>query len=211
MSIEQETLQPQKAAKPPRGVLRRFRRDRKGTASIEFAILALPFFIVIFASIETFLAFYGDQLLANATETLARKIRTGEITFNRGKPATDMDEVKFRQAFCNEISVLMTCSATEAAQASKLYIDVRSVTDLTKFPVLIPRMDPSSSSSDLKTADLKFAPGGPGSFNVMRAYYRWSVMTDLIRPFVTNLRPAGSSMPKDYLMVSTTTFRTENE
>ncbi|CAN7513867.1 MULTISPECIES: TadE/TadG family type IV pilus assembly protein [Ensifer] len=210
MSIEQETLQPQKAAKPPRGVLRRFRRDRKGTASIEFAILALPFFIVIFASIETFLAFYGDQLLANATETLARKIRTGEITFNRGKPATDMDEVKFRQAFCNEISVLMTCSATEAAQASKLYIDVRSVTDLTKFPVLVPRMD-TSSSSDLKTAELKFAPGGPGSFNVMRAYYRWSVTTDLIRPFVTNLRPAGSSMPKDYLMVSTTTFRTENE
>ncbi|MGF6176092.1 TadE/TadG family type IV pilus assembly protein [Ensifer sp. 4252] len=211
MSIEQETLQAQKGTKPLRGILRRFRRDRKGTASIEFAILALPFFMVIFASIETFLAFYGDQLLANATETLARKIRTGEITFNRGKPATDMDEVKFREAFCNEISVLMTCSATEAAQASKLYIDVKSVTDLSTFPVLIPRMDTSSSSSDLKTADLKFAPGGPGSFNVMRAYYRWSVTTDLIRPFVTNLRPAGSSMPKDYLMVSTTTFRTENE
>ncbi|KOF13623.1 pilus assembly protein TadG [Ensifer adhaerens] len=211
MSIEQETLRPQKGAKPLRGMWGRFRRDRKGTASIEFAILALPFFMVIFASIETFLAFYGDQLLANATETLARKIRTGEITFNRGKPATDMDEVKFREAFCNEISVLMTCSATEAAEASKLYIDVRTVTDLTKFPVLIPRMDTSSSSSDLKTTDLKFAPGGPGSFNVMRAYYRWSVMTDLIRPFVTNLRPAGSSMPKDYLMVSTTTFRTENE
>lgn len=210
MSIEQETLPPQEGTKPPRGMWARFRRDRKGTASIEFAILALPFFLVIFASIETFVAFYGDQLLANATETMARKIRTGEITFNRGKPATDMNEAKFRQAFCDEIAVLMKCSATEATLASKLYIDVRSVTDLTQFPVFIPRTG-VSSSSDLNTAGLKFAPGGPGSFNVMRAYYRWSVITDVVRPFVTNLRPAGASMPKDYLMVSTTTFRTENE
>lgn len=210
MSIEQETPRPQAGKKPPRGILRRFRRDRNGTASIEFAILALPFFLVIFASIETFLAFYGDQLLANATETMARKIRTGEITFNRGKPATDMDQAEFREAFCAEISVLMTCSATEASQASKLFIDVRSVTDLANFPVLVPRTD-TSSSSDLQTKDLKFAPGGPGSFNVMRAYYRWSVITDLVRPFVTGLRPAGASMPRDYLMVATTTFRNENE
>lgn len=45
-----------------KGILRRFIRNRKGTTSIEFAILALPFFVVIFASLETFAAFYGDQL-----------------------------------------------------------------------------------------------------------------------------------------------------
>lgn len=209
MGIEQETPLPQGGERPPRGILRRFRRDRKGTASIEFAILALPFFLVIFASIETFVAFYGDQLLANATETMARKVRTGQITFGRGK-TTDMKEEQFRQAFCEEIAVLMKCSPTEAKQASKLYLDVRSVTDLSKFPTVIPRKT-GSSSSDLETKDLKFAPGGPGSFNVMRAYYRWSVITDLVRPFVTGLRPAGASMPRDYLMVATTTFRNENE
>lgn len=190
-----------------KGILRRFIRNRKGTTSIEFAILALPFFVVIFASLETFAAFYGDQLLANATETMARKVRTGQITFQRGK-ATDMTQAQFRQAFCNEISFLMKCSATEANQPSQFYLDVRAVSDLSTFPVNIPR---KADSTDIDTGDFKFAPGGPGTFNVVRAYYRWSVITDLVRPFVTNLRPAGASMPKDYLMVATATFRNESE
>ena len=45
---------------------------------------------------------------------------------------------------------------------------------------------------------------------MVRAYYRWEVVTDLVRPFITNLRPAGTSMPRDYLMVSTSAFRAEN-
>lgn len=45
---------------------------------------------------------------------------------------------------------------------------------------------------------------------MVRAYYRWQVITDLVRPYVTNLRSAGSSMPNDYLMVATATFRNED-
>ncbi|WP_429810567.1 TadE/TadG family type IV pilus assembly protein [Ensifer sp. B1-9] len=207
MSIEQAIERPRGPDFRRKGILRRFVRNRKGATSIEFAILALPFFLVIFASLETFAAFYGDQLLANATETMARKVRTGQITFERGK-VTDMTQAQFRQAFCDEIAILMKCSATEATQPSQFYLDVRAVSDLTKFPVNIPR---KAGSTDIDTADFKFAPGGPGTFNVVRAYYRWSVITDLVRPFVTNLRPAGASMPKDYLMVATATFRNESE
>lgn len=207
MGIEQEFERPSKAGNRPKGILRRFFGNRKGATSVEFAILALPFFMVVFASIETFVAFYGDQLLANATENMARKIRTGQITIGTGK-TTDMSQEQFRLAFCDEISILMKCTATEAAQPSRFYLDVREVTDLTAFPVTIPR---KSDSTDIDTGGFKFAPGGPGTFNVLRAYYRWSVLTDLVRPFVTNLRPAGASMPTDYLMVATATFRNESE
>ena len=84
-----------------RGLLRRLLKDRSGTSAIEFALLALPFMMVIFASLETFMAFTAEQLLANATETMARKVRTGEIT-----STTTREE--FRRAFCTEISVIMT-------------------------------------------------------------------------------------------------------
>ncbi len=191
-----------------RGLFRRLVGDRKGSTAIEFAILALPFFIVVFASIETFVAFAGEQLLANATDTLARKIRTGEITFNQGK-STDMSETEFRQAFCDEIAILMTCSAAEVNQPEKLYLDVREVSDPSLFPTAVPRVG-SSSSSDLDTSGFQFAPGGAQQFTMVRAYYRWQVITDLVRPYVTNLRPAGSSMPRDYLMVATATFRNED-
>ncbi|WFU47608.1 TadE/TadG family type IV pilus assembly protein [Sinorhizobium terangae] len=192
-----------------RGLLRRFFGDRKGATAIEFALLALPFFVIVFASIETFVAFAGEQLLANATDTLARKIRTGEITFeDSSKPGFKTKE-QFRQAFCDEIAILMPCSATEVNEPNKLYLDVRNITDLTQFPTAVPRIG-SSSSSDLDTSGFQFTPGGAGAFTMVRAYYRWEVITDLVRPYVTNLRPAGSSMPRDFLMVATATFRNEN-
>lgn len=205
MSTETNAAKHKRAS---RGLFRRLTGDDKGATAIEFAILALPFFVVVFASIETFIAFAGEQLLANATDTLARKIRTGEITFNQGKP-TDMTREAFRQAFCDEISILMTCSATEVVEPQKLYLDVRKIADLTTIPAAVPRVG-SSSSSDLDTSGFQFAPGGAKEFTMVRAYYRWEVITDLVRPFVTNLRPAGASMPRDFLMVATATFRNEN-
>ncbi|THK36260.1 pilus assembly protein [Ensifer sp. MPMI2T] len=192
-----------------RGPFRRLLGDRKGATAIEFALLALPFFVIVFASIETFVAFAGEQLLANATDTLARKIRTGEITFDDSSKLGFMTETQFRQAFCDEIAILMPCSATEAAERDKLYLDVRNITDLTQFPPAVPRVG-SSSSSDLDTSGFQFAPGGAGAFTMVRAYYRWEVITDLVRPYVTDLRPAGSSMPRDFLMIATATFRNEN-
>jgi Flp pilus assembly protein TadG len=180
------------------GLLRRLFRDKTGTSSIEFAVLALPFMMVIFASLETFTAFTAEQLFANATDTMARKVRTGEIT-----STTTREE--FRKAFCAEISVIMTCSATEAKTPSKLFIDVRSFADFSQIPDALPR-----KNGDLDTSGFQFAPGGPTTITIVRAYYRWEVVTDLVRPYITNLRPAGSSMPNDYLIVATAAFRTEN-
>ncbi|OOG74492.1 pilus assembly protein TadG [Sinorhizobium sp. A49] len=207
MLAEQEVQGSRQSSRSNRGPLRRLFANKNGAASIEFAILVIPFLVVTFACFETFFAFTGERLLANATEVMARKVRTGEITFARGKP-TDMTEKQFRQAFCAEIAVMLKCSATEVNIPSRLLIDVKSTTDLAQLPVDIPRM---AKSNDINTGNFSFAPGGPGTYNVLRAYYRWSVITDLVRPFVTNLRPAGTSMPRDYLMVATATFRNENE
>lgn len=184
----------------------RFLKDKTGAAAIEFAILAVPFFLIVIASLETFTAFTGEQLLAHATETMARKLRTGEITVGTGNLKTDMDGAQFRKAFCDEIAIIMPCSGSELQTPTKFFIDVRSYTDFSKIPAAIPR----KSNSDLDTAGFKFAPGGPTTINVVRAFYRWEVVTDLARPYVTNLRPAGTTMPRDYLMVSTAAYRNEN-
>ncbi|MCD7110193.1 pilus assembly protein [Rhizobium sp. DKSPLA3] len=180
-----------------RTVVGRFARDRKGAAAIEFAILVIPFLMVIFASIETFVAFTGEQILANATQTMARKIRTGLL------PAT-MNQSEFRAAFCNELTAMLSCSTGEVGTPSKLLIDVRSYASFSDIPIAIPR-----KGGDLDVTGFKYAPGGPGSINLIRAYYRWTVVTDLVRPYITNLRPAGSSMPNDYLMATTAAFMNE--
>jgi len=182
-----------------RGLLRRLFRDKAGTSAIEFALLALPFMVVVFASLETFVAFTAEQLFVNATDNLARKVRTGEIT------AANTTKEQFRKMFCDEISVLMTCSANEAKIPTKLYIDVRSFATFAQIPTTVPR-----KNGNLDTTAFQFSLGGPTTVTMVRAYYRWTVVTDLVRPYITNLRPAGTSMPNDYLMVATAAFRAEN-
>ncbi|MFB2602527.1 TadE/TadG family type IV pilus assembly protein, partial [Rhizobium phaseoli] len=73
-------------------------RSRDGAAAIEFALLAIPYFVVIFAILETFIAFAAEELVSNAVDTMSRRMRTGQITYNLGR-TTDMTQTQFRQAF----------------------------------------------------------------------------------------------------------------
>lgn len=188
--------------------LLRFGRDREGAAALEFAILAIPFMLLMFATFETFFAFAGEQLMANAVETMARKIRTGEITFGQGK-STDVTEAEFRQLFCNEISILHMCSGTEANVPSKLYLDVRTFSSFADMPREVPKVS-TVDYADLDTSDFAFSPGGANSKNSFRAYYRWQIMTDLMRPYITNIRPANKPIPTDFLIVQTAAFENED-
>jgi len=190
-------------SRPPRRlrrVLTRFHRSRDGTAAIEFALLAFPFFLLIFATIEAFIAFAGEQLLENAVDTMARQVRTGQVK--------NLTEDEFRTKFCAEISLMIACAAKEDPANQKLYLDVREFATFGAIPNYIPKQS-NDRFSDLDSSDFDYSPGGPKSINIVRAYYRWEVMTDLVRPFITNIRKDGE-MPRDYLMVATAAFRNEN-
>ena len=187
-----------------RRLLRRFRANETGTAAIEFGILAFPFFLLIFATIEAFIAFAGEQLLENAVDTMARKIRTGQITYNQGKP-TDMSSAQFRTAFCDEISLMMKCDDDDGPL---LDLDVRKFDTFANVPKGIPRVG-GVSDGELDTTGFGYSPGGAGTINVVRAYYHWDVITDLVRPYITNVK-TGTSGPSYYLMVATAAIQNEN-
>ena len=189
-------------------LFRHIRKNEDGATAIEFALLAIPFLMLIFATFETMIAFAGERLVANAVDTMARKIRTGEITFGQGK-ATDVTEVEFRQEFCDEVSILNMCSSTEAVTPSKLYLDVRQFASFADMPRDIPRVS-TAEYADLDTSEIAFSPGGAKTKNMVRAYYRWQIMTDLVRPYITNIRPAGKVLPTDYLIVYTAAFENED-
>lgn len=183
-------------------------RSRDGAAAIEFAILAVPYFVIIFAIIETFVAFAAEQLVTNAVNTLGRQLRTGQITYQLNR-TTDMDVTKFRKAFCDEVNIMIQCSETEISTPSKLYIDARTFASFGAIPKTIPRVS-SATFADIDPTSFKFTPGGPDTINMLRAYYRWQVITDLVRPYITTIRPSDGSMPSDFLIVATTAFQNEN-
>ena len=182
-------------------ILKRLRlivRSKDGATAIEFALLAVPYFV----------AFTAEQLVVNATDTLSRKLRTGQITYAMGRTATDMDQTKFRTAFCAEIAIMISCSPSEIATPAKLYLDVETYTSFADIPVKIPRVS-TAAYADIDPSGFKFAPGGPSSINMVRAYYRWKITTDIVRPYITTIRPANGSMPTDFLIIATTAFQNE--
>lgn len=178
-----------------------FARSRDGSAAIEFALLAIPYFMIVFAIIETFVAFAGEQLVSSAVDTLSRKIRTGQITL------ANTDRTAFRTALCNEISVLIKCSTTEAATPNKLYVDVQKFSTFAAIPTTIPKVS-TANYADINTSAFQYAPGGAGTINMVRAYYRWQVITDLIRPYISSVRPADGSSAY-FLIVATAAFQNE--
>ena len=69
----------QDAARRRFRIFSRFCRDRDGSTVIEFGMLALPFLLLLFAILETCISFAAQQLMANATDDVARQIRTGHV------------------------------------------------------------------------------------------------------------------------------------
>lgn len=207
MSIADQTHQPKSPRRRMRWSIARLRRSRDGTAAIEFGLLAFPFFLLIFATIEAFIAFAGEQLLENAVDTMSRQIRTGQITAGMGR-GTDLTAEQFRTKFCSEISLMIKCAAEEDPTDQKLYLDVREFASFADIPNYIPKTS-NDQFADLDPTGFAYNPGGPQTINIVRAYYRWEVTTDLVRPFITNIRKDGE-MPRDYLMVATAAFRNEN-
>lgn len=55
----------------------RLARDERGVTAIEFGILALPFFTIILAILETTMVFFAGQVLDSAVEDASRMIKTG--------------------------------------------------------------------------------------------------------------------------------------
>lgn len=173
----------------PTKLLCRFSRDKEGVVAIEFAALAIPFFLLLFAILESCIAFAAQQVMANATFDIARQVRTGEL-----RPA-DMDEDTLRAILCDRMSLVASADCLLGME-----VDLRAFDTFEEAAEMRIKYTPSG---DLDTTDFKVDPGFSLSKNMLRVFYRWPVMTDLMRKSMSNL-PGGKT-----LLFSTTTWQNE--
>src|ERR1700709_370917 len=88
-----------------RKALRRFRRNRRGSAAVEFALVAPVFFALLFAIIETAIVFFAGQVLETVTQDSARMIMTGQAQ------TASYSQSDFKNnVVCPKIIVLFDCS-----------------------------------------------------------------------------------------------------
>jgi len=168
-----------------RKTLRRFRRNRRGSAAVEFAIVAPIFFALLFAIIETAIVFFAGQVLETVTQDSARMIMTGQAQ-NAGYSAS-----QFKTYVCGKVSVLFDC-------ANGIYVDVQSYPQFSGVSI----NDPIDGSKNFVPPN-NYSPGGPGDIAVVRLFYQWPLFVTGLGYNIANL--SGSKR----LLTATAAFRNE--
>jgi hypothetical protein len=86
--------------------------ERRGQTAVEFALIAAPFFFIIFGLMEICLIFIMSTVLEHAVSDASREIRTGQAQ------EAGFSKVEFQNSVCDEMFGLMGCDAS-------LHIDVK--------------------------------------------------------------------------------------
>lgn len=165
----------------------RFQYDSSAVTSIEFAILAAPFFFVMFAIIETSISFTAQQMLSHSAERIARSFKVNLLN------STNTDEAKLREKVCDGLSVFFLADCNQVVVDLQVYPSIKD----------IPTAIPYDLTGDIDTSTFKVQPGNSDTLNHLRVFYRWPWYTDLIRSRFSNL-PNGRT-----LLFSSETWRNE--
>lgn len=120
--------------------LRRYCKNREGTAAIEFAILAIPFFMLLFAILELAIVFFINSTLNHAVSEAGRQIRTGNF-----QACGTQDS--FKQLVCTNMSGLGNCE-------KRLRIDVVSDSNFGSITMPVPADPPAEDPTDPTAEDI---------------------------------------------------------
>lgn len=151
---------------------------------MEFAIVSIPFFLLLFAIFEMALMFFVGQVLDTATVSASRLIRTGEAK------ALPLNQDMFKQKVCDGLINLVDCE-------TRLYVDVQSYSSFTAYAPTSPL------DKDGKITSTKYTNGNKSEIIVVRSFYAWPILFNLLAPSSTKLASG------DHLLGAVVAFQTE--
>ncbi len=162
-----------------KGLFGRFARERDGTTAIEFAALAIPFSLLVFAVLECCISFAAQEVMTNATDSVARQLRTGQIK------AADTSATQIKNLICAKLEIMV------AKGCPGLEVDLRtksSFEELAKAKFAIQdKKIVLLTDGKAETGGYQFQPGLSTQKSMLRVFYKWPVMTDFMAKSMANL------------------------
>lgn len=176
--------------------LGRFHRDERAVTLIEFGILALPFFTIIAAILETALVFLAGQILDSAVQDSARLVRTGQAQ------TAEYDSADFRAAICAGLYGIFDCTSGAGA---RLRVNVAVISNFATATTGYPLQTGENCTADECDWTLAddYVPGIGGDVVLVQAFYKWPTLVNL-PGFNLQSLPDGSR-----LLGSSRVFRNE--
>ena len=170
----------------PARAARRFARQQDGAAAVEFALVALPFFALIFAILETALVFFAGQTLETAVSDAGRLIMTGQAQ-NAGFSQDD-----FKNAVCARLAGgLFDCT-------NGVYVNVKSYSSFGTVNNTAP-----VNNGDFDSTKMTYSNTNPGCIVAVSIYYQWPIYVSLLGDNLSTLN--GNKR----LLAATSVFRNE--
>jgi Flp pilus assembly protein TadG len=167
--------------------LRSFARNRDGFTAVEFAIVAIPFIMMLFGIIAVGLFFFTTFALENAIEQSSRLLRTGQVQ------ESGMTREQFKTEVCNRAPGFVDCT-------SKLRVNVQS---FASFGAIAAASCTDGGGNLISEGGSSFTPGGSSDVVLVTVCYEWDLVKAI--PFI-QLGNMGSG---GRLIQAATTFRTE--
>ncbi|MGH1421364.1 MAG: TadE/TadG family type IV pilus assembly protein [Hyphomonas sp.] len=161
--------------------------DRRGSAAVEFAMIAVPFFFLIFGLIEVCILFIMTTVLEHSINEASRDIRTGQV-----HQSGTFDQAAFRQSICDQLFEMLECNAN-------LHIDVRRINSFSSASMA----DPLDEDGNFDDSQMSYQPGGREEIISVRVYYEWGLMTPILSKPLQNM--AGNK----HLIQTSAVFRNE--
>lgn len=165
--------------------IERFGRDRSGASALEFAFLAVPLILLLFAALQVGIVYFANFSLENATSQGARLIRTGQAQTQK------FDAAKFKAEVCKHITPPITCAG--------LKLDVKRFSSFGGATLT----NPLDSNGNLKT-NFSYEPGEGGDVVLVRAFYEFTLPAKLPKQI-----GLGNMSNGNRLLAATVAFRNE--
>ncbi len=138
----------------------RLSADDSGAAAVEFALVALPFLLLVLVALQTFVIFWFSQALQTATNQAARLVLTGQAAANYHTAAN------FKTAVCAKLPPMFNCNG--------VYVDVQSAGTFSTLNTTPPV--PTYDSQGNRTDPPHYSIGQPGDVAILRVAYNWPVL-----------------------------------
>ncbi len=166
--------------------VRHFAANRRAAAAVEFALVAGPLVFMICACLELGMIVLVSATLDNATDLMARNIRTGITT------STNTTATQFKQSICDNMGWL------SATCPSSLNVDVQTYPSFAGVVLTDPVV-----SGKLQTSTMVFNTGTGSQIVMVRAYYDWPLFTPFLSAGLSTLSSG------DALLSAKVVFRNE--
>ncbi|SNY91818.1 TadE-like protein [Cohaesibacter sp. ES.047] len=166
----------------PPAVASRFSRDEDGATAVEFALVAAPFFGMLFVIISIAHFFWTGASLEDAVQEAGRQIRVGRVE------AAGMGQGEFKDFICTYLTI------PKANCLESILIDVESSPSLAGLSTNAPEED-----------NEQYNPGDGADYVIVKATLPITAFNSLFDLLATS----NDDKPNRFVLTSVTAFRNE--